>query len=571
MKKVSSVLLVVLFGAVFWLGDRVTEGVRHGTAGKSGQALLKVLPDVAGMVASRIKADPLTLSTARPDLIGGVVAAVLLFLIVMYAVTSKVTRRPGEEQGSAAWATPRDIAPLTTKDRTKRLQLTATESLAIDTRKTQRNLNVLVVGGAGTRKTRGYVMPNLAQVDMSSAITDPKGEIQREIGPTLESRGYDVRTFNLIDLQHSHHFNAFKYFDEENPETSVMQLAECIMTNTSGTEGNKGDAFWDRAERALLTALIAYVWATVADQDDREASLVDVVDLQKQMAASEEAADSFESTVDQQMAAARELVAEWRDQAEVSDPQEELVMNVLDFATRQYRTFEQGAGETKKSIIISLGVRLAPLDMNAVRRIIADDNLDLDELGQKPMALFLAIPDTHQTFRFLATIFWTTLYSHNIYLADHSETGHLPRPVHTFLDEFANIGKIPGFPQLVATMRSRGLSTSIIIQSNAQGKELWKEAWPGVVGNCDTLLYLGGRDFETHKWISEQLGDQTVVTQETSKTYGVNNSQSRSNHIIKRSLMTPDEVGRMSNELAILIVRGLRPFKSRKAQLHAPK
>ncbi|MFC7582266.1 VirD4-like conjugal transfer protein, CD1115 family [Schaalia naturae] len=544
--------------AVFWLADRITQHVREYLA--DGGPLANMLDGIADDLA----ASPLHVSTATPDLIGGAVAAGLLLLIILYNVTSRTNRRPGEEQGSAAWAGPRDMAPLSTKQRSQRIQLTATEALSIDTRTTGRNLNVCVIGASGTGKTRGYVMPNLETVAMSKAITDPKGEIFRRSGRHLADHGYRVRVFNLVDPQRSGHFNAMAYFDPDQPEASIAQLTECIIANTS-PEKTGGDGFWERAERALLSALIAYVWATKAETNGQEPSLVDVVDLHKEMSASEgKNAEGFHSVVDDRFEVAREVVEAWKSTPGGHD--DETVMKVLEFACRQYRTFEQGAGETKKSIIISLGVRLAPLDMSDVRRIIADDDLAIDRLGYEPTALFLAIPDTHQTFKFVAAMFWQSLFEKNVYLADHEESGELPIPVHCFLDEFANIGKIPGFPIVMSTIRSRGISASVIVQSYKQGQALWKDDWPTIVANCDSILYLGGRDLDTLKWLSSLIGDETVTTEDISRSYGATGSWTRAQRTVKRALMTPDEIGIMPNDLALLLVRGLRPFKSPKVR-----
>lgn len=540
----------------FWIVDRMVEHVRAHLA--AGGAAADALDGFGGTLAGNL----VHVSTQRVDLLGGATAGFLLLLVVLYNVSGRKNTRPGEEQGSAGWGAARDMAPLTTKNPRQRLQLTATESLNIDTRKTGRNLNVCVLGASGTGKTRGYVMPNLETVAMSKAVTDPKGEIYRRSASTLAKSGYKVRVFNLVDPARSGHFNPLSYLDDAHPEASIAQLTECIISNTS-TEKTGGDGFWERAERALLNALIAYVWAT---KPEGEPSLVDVVDLHKLMAASEgKDAESFHSEVDERFEVARQLVDAWRQAPGAFD--NETIMKVLEFACRQYRVFEQGAGETKKSIIISLGVRLAPLDISDVRRIIADDDLAIDRLGYEPTALFLAIPDTHQTFKFLAAMFWQSLFEKTIYLADHEASGHLPVPLHCFLDEFANIGKIPSFPIVMSTIRSRGISASIIVQSYKQGQALWRDDWATIVANCDSILFLGGRDLDTLKWLSTLIGEETVTTEDVSRSYGTTGSWTRSQRVMKRALMTPDEIGVMPNDLAILLVRGLPPFKSAKARV----
>lgn len=542
---------------LFYMGNRITEHVRLSLA--AGVEINDMLPSLP----AALLADPLRVSLDQLDLIVGAALAMVGFLGALYSMNNKLNTRPGEEQGSAAWAQPRDIAPFTDKRRSRRLQLTRTEALSIDTRKTQRNLNVLVLGASGTRKTRSYVMPNLMEVELSAAVTDPKGEIYRETAPQLEARGHKVRTVNLVDLLKSDCFNPFDYFSETEPETSIAQMVETIIMNTSGKDA-KGDGFWERAERALLTALVAYVWATVPRADGKEPNLPAVLDLQKGMQGSESNPDQMTSDTDLCFAAARQIVDEWRT---APGDEDETTMKVLDFACRQYRVYEQGPAETRMSVVISLGVRLAPLDMHDVRRILSTDTVALDRLGFELTTLFLQIPDTHTTFRFIAAMFWQSLFEKNLYQADHQPTGTLPVPVHAFLDEFANIGKIPGFEQLMATIRSRGMSASIVVQSYSQGKAIWKEDWDTIVANCDTTLFLGGRDLETGKWLSQLLGDETVISREVSRSYGSSGSMTRSDRTVKRALMTPDEIGRLPNNQALVLIRGLRPFKSQKVKI----
>lgn len=558
--KGKVIATVVGAGVGFYLVNRGSEFARAQFA--AGERLSDQLGAFPGWLAGSL----LRVSEDQLDMILGVAAAVLILLIVLYNMSGKKNTRRGEEQGSAAWAKPGDIKPFTTKNAADRLQLTATEALALDTHKTRRNLNVAVFGASGTGKTRGYVLPNLDAIEgMSFACTDPKGEIHRMMRAPLEAKGVRVRTFNLVDLRESGRFNPLVYFSDTDPETSVAQLTECIIANTTGKE-SRGDGFWERAERALLTALIAYIWATKTDEDGGP-SLPDVVDLHKEMEGSESNPDEFTSETDLKMEAARGIVKEWHENPEAFSVRDAAVMKMLDFATRQYRVYQQGPAETRLSVIISLGVRLAPLDMHDVREVLSGDDIALDRIGAEPTALFLQIPDSHTTFRFLAAMFWQSLFEKNIYIADHSPGGQLAVPLHCFLDEFANIGKIPGFEIIMATIRSRGISASIIVQAFAQGKSIWRDDWETIVGNCDTILFLGGRDAQTTEWLSKQLGDETITMEEYSQTYGVTGSRTKSQRTLKRALMTPDELGRLSNDEAILLIRGLRPFRSRKAAI----
>lgn len=547
--------LLVGAAAGFYLVNRAVEYGR--TAIAAGGPVDDVLPAVPGAIL----ADPFRISTATPDVLSGVGVVVLIGLIVLYVVAGKENTRPGEEHGSARWALPREIKRFRAKDPSTELKFTQTEALSFPTRKTKRNNNVLVLGGSGTGKTRSYVMPNLRTIDASTAITDPKGEIIRDTRDDLEARGIDVRTLNLIDLHESAQFNPMQYFNPDAPETGVAQLAECIMMNTSGKD-SKGDAFWDRAEKALLTALVGYEWATTSQNDSQEPSLPGVLELQKGMDGSEDDKDALDSDTDLKFTAARAIVDEWHANPDpADDPQ---VMKVLDFACRQYRVYEQGPVETRKSVVISLGVRLAPLDMHDVRRILATDTLGLDRIGYEPTALFLQIPDTHATFKFVAAMFWQSLFEVTVYQADHEKKGQLPRTVHALLDEFANIGMIPNFEKLIATIRSRGISVSMIFQNYSQGKTMFKDDWDTVVGNCDTKLFLGGDDDATAKWLSLRLGAETIVSKDTSRSYGVSGSWSESKRSMRRNLMEPDEILRLDNDYAILMIRGLHPFKSKK-------
>lgn len=560
MKKtlIRIALLLAAAALVFVLSNRLSETVRQAFAGDVE------FDRILSAWGTGLLAAPFRVSQAQLDLIIGAAVVALLGLVILYQRTKRRDTRPGEEQGSARWAKPREYAALSDADPARRLQLTATEALSLDGRKTQRNLNVCVIGGSGSGKSRHYVIPNLARVDASFAATDPKGELREAVQPELEKRGYKVRTFNLVDLDQSEGFNPLAYFDPEAPETSVVQLVEAIMTNTSTAQAQGNDKFFERAEKALLTALVAYVYGMGADEPDRQPSLVDVADLHKRMSAFEgDKADTL-SDVDIQFQALREVVEEWERGEGVTD-QTDAIMQCLAFACRQYRVYEQGAGETKKSVIISAGVRLAPLDMSSVRRILSHDTIALDQVGHEKTALFLELPDSSAAFTFFAAMFWSTFFEKNIYEADHQPGRRLPREVHCFLDEFANVGKIPNFERVIATIRSRGISASIIVQSYAQGKAVWRDHWATIVGNCDSLLYLGSTDEETLRWLSGRLGEQTVYTKNVSQSKGAQGSWSEQQQTIKRPLMTKDELEHLSVTEAILIIRALYPIRSPKA------
>lgn len=567
----TAALALVGLAVVFYLVNRLTAFTRAAIArGETADLLPGLGRDLTGNL--------LHLSMDSLDLIAGAVGVGLVLLIAAYRYSMKQNNRTGEEQGSAGWAGPKERKLLTEKDEGKRLQLTATEALSLDTSKHYRNLNVLVIGGSGSGKSKHYVIPNMLRLDCSLAATDPKRELYRATAGPLEARGYATKILDLIDLKQSDQFNPMRYFKEDAPETSILELAQNLVMNTEGKKPNGGGEFFDRAERALLTALIAYIWATTPTTDDEEPNLVAVADLQRRMVAYEGDQADEAATVDFEFAGARELLAAWdggpipagMTAEDIEEVPDQAVRDVLSFACRQYAIYEQGAGETKKSVLISLGVRLAILDMNDVRHILASDTMALDRVGFEPMALYLALPDTSKAFTVLAALFWQTFYQRNLYVADQQDDQRLPRVVHTFMDEFPNVGRVPDYEQLISTIRSRGVSSSVILQAESQGKSMYGDDWPTIVGQCDSLLYLGNRDKETHKSISDQLGEETIVSQETSRSYGASGGWSKSDRKVQRKLMTPEEVGRLDLGEAILFVRGMRPFRSKKAPAVKP-
>ncbi len=558
MKVLKSVLTAALMAALFLLGNHVAAWVREG-APKSVQGWIDT-PWLDELV-ERVSSAPLAVSTVTIDLLIGATAALLAGALILAATVGKRPKRVGEEHGSARWGTRRDIAPFMDADPANRLILTHTENLSLDTHRTRRNLNVTVIGASGTGKTRGYMLPNIRAAQMSKVVTDPKGEIYRTTADAMIEQGYSVRSFNLVDMRNSGHFNPLQYFMPGDVEAGIMRLAEAIISNTDpgALHGGGGkDPFWERAERALLTALIGLAYSL---PESEQPSLVDVLNLQKQM----DGADG--SYVDNLVAAARATVEEWKAGQRAVDESEVEDMQVLDFACRQYRTYEQGEQKTRQSVLISTGVRLAPLDMASVRTILSDDSMDLTGVGEEPTVVYVIVPDTHATFRFLAAMFWSTLFEVSLYQADHSPGGALPVPYHGFMDEIANIGKIPNFPALVAVIRSRGISVSMAYQSYSQGKALWDKEWDGILGNCDSILFLGGNELQTNKWLSESLGSATIQSDEISQSRGTSSSYSEAQRLLKRELMKPDEIGTMSNDLCILMLRGLPPFRSKKATL----
>jgi len=546
----ASILAVL----AWWCANKVTWQVR--TDQEAGRDFSQIID----RFTLDLTAHPLHVSFAGADVLGGFGGIALVLLIALYMYGARKPTRPGEEQGSAHWAKPSEARKFV-GDRKTDMLFTRTESLNLDSRKTQRNLNALIIGSSGSGKSRYYVMPNLAQANTSFLVTDPKGEVQRAMGQRLKDKGYEIRSLNLIDFDRSDTFNPLRYFNPEQAEVDCAILVENLITNTSGQKPSGNSDFWEKAERALLTAFVSYIYFTKGAQG----TLIDVVDMLAKMQASEENEEAT-SEVDAIFSVAKECVEVFDQNPDEYDEEATIMLNGLRFACSQYNIYTQGAGETKKSIIISLGVRMAPLHMAQLRRILGSDTIDADQVGKRRSAIFLVIPDSHQAFSFIASIFYELFFERNMYLADHNPSGRLEVPVQCFMDEFANIGKLPSFERKIAVIRSRGISTSIIMQTYAQGKSLYKDDWETIVGNCDSLLFLGGNEPSTTEFISKRLGKETIISQDTSEQKGTNGSWSRSLRSQGRELMTPDEIGRLDGGTCLYLLRGIPPFKSRKLQ-----
>lgn len=546
----ASILAVL----AWWCANKVTWQVR--TDQEAGRDFSQIID----RFTLDLTAHPLHVSFAGADVLGGFGGIALVLLIALYMYGARKPTRPGEEQGSAHWAKPSEGRKFV-GDRKTDMLFTRTESLNLDSRKTQRNLNALIIGSSGSGKSRYYVMPNLAQANTSFLVTDPKGEVQRAMGQRLKDKGYEIRSLNLIDFDRSDTFNPLRYFNPEQAEVDCAILVENLITNTSGQKPSGGSDFWEKAERALLTAFVSYIYFTKGAQG----TLIDVVDMLAKMQASEEN-EEVTSEIDAIFSVAKECVEVFDQNPDEYDEEATIMLNGLRFACSQYNIYTQGAGETKKSIIISLGVRMAPLHMAQLRRILGSDTIDADQVGKRRSAIFLVIPDSHQAFSFIASIFYELFFERNMYLADHNPSGRLEVPVQCFMDEFANIGKLPSFERKIAVIRSRGISTSIIMQTYAQGKSLYKDDWETIVGNCDSLLFLGGNEPSTTEFISKRLGKETIISQDTSEQKGTNGSWSRSLRSQGRELMTPDEIGRLDGGTCLYLLRGIPPFKSRKLQ-----
>ena len=482
------------------------------------------------------------LSFNLQDLISGLLFAGLMKLVVVVNGQNRKKFRKGTEYGSARWGTAQDIAPYIDKDPRNNIILTKTESLSMDSRqknpKRARNKNVLVVGGSGSGKTRFFVKPNLMQMHSSYVVTDPKGTILTECGRMLKRNGYHIRVLNTINFKRSMHYNPFAYIHSEK---DILKLVNSIIINTKGEGEKAGEDFWIKAERLYYSALIGYIWYEAPEREKNFTTLLEMIDASE----AREDDESFKNPVD-----------ELFDELEEKSPDH--------FAVRQYKKYKLAAGKTAKSILISCGARLAPFDIQELRELMSYDEMDLDTLGDEMSALFVIISDTDDTFNFVAALLYTQLFNLLCDKADDVYGGRLPIHVRCLLDEFPNIGQIPRFERLIATIRSREISACIVLQAQSQLKALYKDHAETIVGNCDSMLFLGGKERTTLKEISELLGKETIDLDNTSENRGREKSHGISHQRMGKDLMTQDELAVLDNSKCILQLRGERPFLSDK-------
>lgn len=483
-------------------------------------------------------------SFAGFDLLAGVIAAAALKLFVLYRRKNAKKFRQGEEYGSARWGTPKDIQPFIDPVFENNIILTQTERLTMNSRpskpKYARNKNVIVIGGSGSGKTRFYVKPNLMQMPdkVSYVVTDPKGTIIVECGEMLKRAGYKLKVLNTINFRKSMHYNPFQYIRSEK---DILKLANTIIANTKGEGEKSTEDFWVKAERLLYCALIGYIYYEAPEEEQNFATMLEFLNASE----AREDDESFQNAVD--------LLFE---ELEREKPEH--------FAVRQYKKYKLAAGKTAKSILISCGARLAPFDIQELRDIMAYDEMELDQLGERRTAMFVIISDTDDTFNFIVAIMYTQLFNLLCDKADDEHNGRLPYHVRLLLDEFANIGQIPKFDKLIATIRSREISASIILQSQSQLKTIYKDASETILGNCDTMLFLGGKEGSTLKEISETLGKETIDLYNTSDTRGQSRSYGLNYQKTGKELMSRDELAVMDGNKCILQLRGVRPFLSDK-------
>ncbi len=476
------------------------------------------------------------------DLVTGIVVAGIVKAFV-YTKGKKAKKfREGKEYGSARWGTKKDIEPYIDDKFQNNVILTQTEYLTMNSRpknpKYARNKNVMVVGGSGSGKTRFYVKPNLMQMHSSYVVTDPKGTIVIECGKMLERNGYDIKVLNTINFKKSMKYNPFVYLRSEK---DILKLVQTIIANTKGEGEKAGEDFWVKAEKLYYTALIGYIFYEAPKEEKNFATLLDMIDASEVR----EDDENYKNPIDHLF-----------DALERKDP--------THFAVKQYRKYKLAAGKTAKSILISCGARLAPFDIKELRELMSEDDLALDTIGDKKTALFVIISDTDDTFNFVVSIMYSQLFNLLCDKADDVYGGRLPVHVRFLLDEFANIGLIPKFEKLIATIRSREISASIILQAQSQLKAIYKDHADTIVGNCDSMIFLGGKEKTTLKELSETLGKETIDLYNTSenrsnqKSFGLNYQKTG------KDLMSQDEITVMDGGKCILQLRGVRPFLSDK-------
>ncbi|CEX59597.1 Protein virD4 [Streptococcus pneumoniae] len=476
------------------------------------------------------------------DILMGVgVAAIIKFIVYTKGKNAKKFRQ-GKEYGSARWGTRKDIEPYVDEKFQNNILLTQTERLTMNGRpenpKYARNKNVLVIGGSGSGKTRFYVKPNLMQMHSSYCVTDPKGTIVIECGKMLEDNGYEIKILNTINFKKSMKYNPFAYLRSEK---DILKLVQTIIANTKGEGEKAGEDFWVKAEKLYYTALIGYIFYEAPREEKNFATLLDMIDASEVR----EDDETYMNPIDRLFEA-----------LEKKEP--------THFAVKQYKKYKLAAEKTAKSILISCGARLAPFDIQELRDLMKEDELELDTLGDRKTALFVIISDTDDTFNFVVSIMYSQLFNLLCDKADDEYGGRLPVHVRCLLDEFANIGLIPKFEKLIATIRSREISASIILQAQSQLKAIYKDNADTIVGNCDSTLFLGGKEKTTLKELSETLGKETIDLYNTSETRSNANSYGLNYQKTGKELMSQDEITVMDGSKCIFQLRGVRPFLSDK-------
>lgn len=525
-KTEEYIFLILLSIPVLWLAIKIAPYIDKG--------LINVI-----IYLSDITSQPLSFELTK-NTIKSIFVCMLIYglCIAIYLSNAKNYRRT-EEYGSAKWANTFKVnKKYATKDFFENKILSQNVRIGLNGKKHRRNLNTIVIGGSGSGKTRFYGKPNIMQCNTSFVVLDPKGEILRDTGFLLEKEGYKIKVIDLINMNKSHGYNPFKYIHDDK---DVLKLITNLIRNTTPKGSQTSDPFWEKSETALLEALCLYLLNEAPEEEQNFTMVMELIAA----ADVREDDEDYVSPLD-----------------ELFDRLEERKPNTL--AYKQYMIYKQAAGKTAKSILISVGVRLAAFNLDSIASITTFDELELEQMGERKCALFAVIPDNDSTFNFLVGMLYTQLFQTLYYQADIIHGGELPVPVHFLMDEFSNVALPDEFDKLLSTMRSRQIFVSIIIQNLAQVKNLYKDAWESIVGNCDELYYLGGNEQSTHKFMSEYLGRETLDTNTFGKSTGTHGSYSTNYQQTGRELLTSDEVRLLDNDYALLFIRGERPIFDRK-------
>ena len=524
-------MLLLMLGPVLYLAAVLASGY------EDGMNIIELMGRFAEMVER-----PFSLRWTGHTLKFMLGAVIAYGVTVLFLFSTKENKRTGEEHGSARWGSARQLdRKYRDKDPERNTVLTQHVSMSLDGRKHRRNLLQIVVGGSGSGKTRFFAKPNLMEANCSYVVCDPKGEMLRSIAPLLLEKGYVVKVFDLIDTKHSNCFNPFAYLHDDK---DVMKMVNNLIKNTTPKDAQQNDPFWERSEIALDTAIILYL----IHEAPPEEQTLDMVLYMLNCAGASEEDESYQSPLDLLFEA-------------LEDEEPDHV------AVREYQIFKQAEGRTAKSILITAAVRLSAFILPEINRITSHDELELHLLGERKQAVFCVIPDNDSTFSFLVGMLYTCTFQSLYYRADKLHQGGLPVPVRLMMDEFCNVALPDEFGKIQATMRSRNIMSTIILQNISALKALYKNEWEGLLGNADTMLYLGGNEQSTHKYISEMLGKQTIKVQSSGQTKGRNGSMSINYQTIGRELMTPDEVRAMDNRYALLFIRGEYPVMDQKLDI----
>ena len=534
---------VLFFSILFYCGNRI--GYLFLAKRTGGHPLSEVLVtafnqtfEELSQLSPQFDFEPISLGVAA-------IAVTLYILFVLYRTYATKNTRPGEEYGSARWGKYRDIRAFVDKKKEYNILLTKTESMSLSGRMKitrndnfNRNKNVVVVGGAGSGKTRFYVKPNLMQMHSSYVVSDSKGLLLAETGKMFEEAGYRIKIFDLIHRKNTDQYNPFQYIQNED---DILKIVNNLIKNTTNPNKKGGDDFWEKAETALLMAVFSYLIQEVTPEDRTLGNVIELVRL----ADIKEEVPGYVSPLDILF-----------NDLEEKDP--------TNFAVAQYKIFKLSGDKTTKSILVSLGVRLSPFDIPSIKELVSQDTLELDTVGDEKTILYILLPDTDTSFNFLASMMYQQLFDMLVYKADNIYKGRLPCHVRCILDEFANIGQIPDFEKVISVIRSREISTNVILQNISQLKTLYKDTWETIIGTSDVFLYLGGMEQSTHEYISKLLGKSTIEQRNTSVTKGSSGSFNESFQKLGRNLLDPDEVASLKGQECILKIRGVHPFLSKK-------